>query len=136
MILCLAPAWKLPTVTLGYPSNIPGLQGHHWSNAVAMATPVAHKGVVAGAKVQAMTILDFLLKPELVENAWTYFREEQGMKQKYIPMVSEKDKPAVFLNKDIMEEFRPELQKYYYDETKYDSYLEQLGISYPTVRGK
>lgn len=129
-------SWKLPTVTLGYPSNIPGLQGHHWSNAVAMATPVAHKGVVAGAKVQAMTILDFLLKPELVENAWTYFREEQGMKQKYIPMVSEKDKPAVFLNKDIMEEFRPELQKYYYDETKYDSYLEQLGISYPTVRGK
>ncbi|HMQ87842.1 MAG TPA: amidohydrolase, partial [Flavilitoribacter sp.] len=129
-------SWKLPTVTLGYPSNIPGLQGHHWSNAVAMATPIAHKGVLAGAKVQAMTILDFLMKPELVENAWTYFREEQGMKQKYIPMVSEKDKPAVFLNEDIMEEFRPELQKYYYDETRYDSYLEQLGIAYPTVRGR
>ena len=129
-------SWKLPTVTLRFPSNIPGLQGHHWSNAVAMATPIAHKGVVAGAKVQAMTILDLLMKPELVEASWTYFREEQGMKQEYIPMVTEDDKPAIYLNTDIMEEFRPALEKYYYDETKYDSYLEQLGIKYPTLRKK
>jgi len=33
-----------------------------------------------------------------------------------------------------MESFREEMRKYYYDETKYDSYLEQLGITYPTVR--
>ncbi len=59
-------SWKVPTITLRYPSNIPGLQGHHWSNAIAMATPIAHKGVVAGAKVEAMTLLDLLLKPELV----------------------------------------------------------------------
>ncbi|MDX1942979.1 MAG: peptidase dimerization domain-containing protein [Saprospiraceae bacterium] len=129
-------SWKLPTVTLGFPSNIPGLQGHHWSNAVAMATPIAHKGVVAGAKAEAMTILDFLLKPELVEQAKEYFRTEQGMKQKYIPLVGENDKPATYLNTDIMEEFRPKLEKFYYDETKYNSYLEQLGIKYPTVRMK
>ena len=56
------------------------------------------------------------------------------MKQKYIPLVSKDDKPAIYLNTDIMEEFRPQLEKYYYDETKYGSYLEQLGIKYPTVR--
>lgn len=127
-------SWKLPTITLGYPSNIPGLQGHHWSNAVAMATPIAHKGVVAGAEAQAMTLLDLFLKPELVQQAWTYFREEQGMKQQYIPMVTESDKPAIYLNKEIMEEFRPQLQKFYYDETKFSSYLEQLGVKYPTLK--
>ena len=127
-------SWKLPTVTLRYPSNIPGLQGHHWSNAVSMATPIAHKGVVAGAKAMAMTILDLIMTPELVEDAWTYFREEQGMKQEYIPMVTDEDEPAIYLNTDIMEEFRPQLEPYYYDETKYDSYLEQLGIEYPTVK--
>ena len=127
-------SWKLPTVTLRFPSNIPGLPGHHWANAVAMATPIAHKGVIAGAKAEAMTLLDFFLKPALVEQAKTYFREEQGMKQKYIPLVSKDDKPAIYLNTDIMEEFRPQLEKYYYDETKYGSYLEQLGIKYPTVR--
>lgn len=127
-------SWKLPTVTLRFPSNIPGLQGHHWSNAVAMATPIAHKGVVAGAKVEAMTILDFLLKPELVKDAWTYFQTEQGMKQAYIPMVTKDDKPAIDLNKDIQDAYRPLLEKVYYDEKKYNSYLEQLGITYPTVK--
>lgn len=127
-------SWKLPTVTLRFPSNIPGLQGHHWSNAVAMATPIAHKGVVAGAKAEAMTLLDFFLKPELVDQAWEYFRTEQGMKQEYIPMVTKDDKPAIYLNTEIMQEFRPQLEKFYYDETKYGSYLEQLGIKYPTIR--
>jgi aminobenzoyl-glutamate utilization protein B len=127
-------SWKLPTITLGYPSNIPGLQGHHWSNAVTMATPIAHKGVVAGAEAEAMTLLDLFLQPELVQQAWTYFREEQGMKQQYIPMVTETDQPAIYLNKEIMEEFRPKLQPFYYDETKYATYLEQLGVRYPTLR--
>ena len=53
-------SWNLPTVTLRYPANIPGLPGHNWSSAIASATPIAHKGVVAGAKVQAMTVLDLL----------------------------------------------------------------------------
>ncbi|MGI9546377.1 MAG: peptidase dimerization domain-containing protein, partial [Flavobacteriaceae bacterium] len=127
-------SWKIPTVTLRFPSNIPGLQGHHWSNSIAMATPIAHKGVVAGAKVEAMTILDLLLKPKLVEQAKAYFNEEQASKQKYIPMVSETDEPAIYLNKEIMEFYAPLLVPYYYDETKYDSYLEQLGITYPTLR--
>ncbi|MEP1095729.1 MAG: peptidase dimerization domain-containing protein [Cyclobacteriaceae bacterium] len=127
-------SWKVPTVTLRYPSNIPGLQGHHWSNSIAMATPIAHKGVVAGAKVEAMTLLDLLLRPELVDQAWEYFKTEQSSKQKYIPMVTDTDEPATHLNKEIMETYAPQLKPFYYDETKYGTYLEQLGISYPTLR--
>jgi aminobenzoyl-glutamate utilization protein B len=58
------------------------------------------------------------------------------MKQKYIPMVSETDKPAIHLNTEIQNEFRVPLKKYYYDESRYDSYLEQLGIKYPTLKPK
>ncbi|MDG2450139.1 MAG: amidohydrolase, partial [Saprospiraceae bacterium] len=127
-------SWKLPTVTMRFPSNIPGLQGHHWSNAIAMATPIAHKGVVAGAKAEAMTILDFVMKPKLVEAAWDYFKNEQGMELEYTPMVTDEDSPAIYLNEEIQGEFRSELEKYYYDEKKHDSYLEQLGIKYPTLK--
>ncbi|MBT8205885.1 MAG: amidohydrolase, partial [Eudoraea sp.] len=127
-------SWKVPTITLRFPSNIPGLQGHHWSNAIAMATPIAHKGVVAGAKVEAMTILDFLLKPELVEQSWDYYKNVQTANQTYEPMISESDKPPTYLNSDIMEEYAPKLKPFYYNEKKYDSYLEQLGIEYPTLR--
>ena len=35
-----------------------------------------------------------------------------------------------------MEKYRPQMKKYYYDPSKYDTYLEQLGIKYPTVRSK
>ena len=55
-------SWNVPTVTLRFPSNIPGLPGHNWANAISMATPIAHKGATAGAKVQAMTILDLVLE--------------------------------------------------------------------------
>lgn len=33
-----------------------------------------------------------------------------------------------------MTPFRPEMKKLYYDSTKYNSYPEQLGIQYPTLR--
>ena len=127
-------AWSLPTVVLRYPSNIPSLPGHHWANAISMATPIAHKGITAGAKVEAMTILDMLVKPDIIKNAWTYYNEIQTKEIKYTPLVGEKDKPAIHLNTKIMAEFRGQMRKYYYDPTKYKSYLEQLGIKYPTVK--
>jgi aminobenzoyl-glutamate utilization protein B len=127
-------SWNVPTVTLRYPANIPGLPGHNWANAIAMATPIAHKGVVAGAKVQAMTMLDVLMKPELVKEAWAYFNEVQTKDVKYTPFIARDTPPATWLNKAVLEQYRPEMRKYYYDPTQYKSYLEQLGIKYPTVR--
>lgn len=127
-------SWNVPMVYLRYPANIPGLPGHHWANAVSMATPIAHKGSTAGAMVQAMTAIDFLLTPELVREAWTYFRDVQTKDVKYTPLAAPEDQPAVELNRDKMEKFAPELRKYYFDPTKYKTYLEQLGIKYPTVR--
>ncbi|WP_242689134.1 amidohydrolase [Pedobacter sp. SYSU D00535] len=127
-------SWNVPTVVLRFPSNIPGLPGHHWSNAVAMATPIAHKGATAGAKAEALTLLDMLVKPEVIQDAWKYFNEVQTKEIKYTPLVSATDKPAVHLNKDIMARFRPEMKKYYYNPAKYKTYLDQLGVKYPTVR--
>ncbi len=127
-------SWVVPTVTLNYPSNIPGGPGHNWANAISMATPIAHKGVVAGAKVQAMTMLDILLKPELVTKAWDYYNNVQTKTVKYKSLLRPDDKPAIWLNQKTMEQYRPKMKEMYYDPTKYDNYLEQLGIKYPTVR--
>ncbi len=126
--------WNVPTVTLRYPSNIPGLPGHHWSNAITMATPIAHKGVTAGAKVQAMTLVDLLTRPALVEQAWAYFRDVQTKEQQYEALIRPEDTPAIEMNRGIMEKYRPAMRPYYYDPTKYKTYLEQLGITYPTIK--
>lgn len=127
-------SWSLPTVVLRYPSNIPNLPGHHWSNAISMATPIAHKGIIAGAKAEATTLIDLFMKPELLQASWAYYKNEQTKEIQYTPLVGPKDFPAVHLNKDIMGKFKPELQKYYYNPAKYKTYLEQLGIAYPTLR--
>ncbi|CAN5715408.1 M20 family metallopeptidase [soil metagenome] len=127
-------SWNVPTITLRYPANIPGLPGHNWANASAMATPIAHKGTTAGAKAQAMTMIDLLTKPELVKMAWDYFRDVQTKEIKYEPIVRADDKPAIEMNRDTMGKYRDQMKKFYYDPTKYKTYLEQLGIAYPTVK--
>ena len=121
-------------VYLMYPANIPNLPGHNWANGVAMATPIAHKGSTAGAKVQAMTALDFLLQPELVKKAWDYFREVQTKEIHYESFLALGDKPAIEMNKEKMEKFAPELKKFYFDPVHYETYMEQLGIQYPTTK--
>jgi aminobenzoyl-glutamate utilization protein B len=127
-------SWQVPTTTLRFPSNIPNLPGHNWANAISMATPIAHKGATAGAKVQAMTMLDFLLRPELIQQAWDEFKNVQLKDAQYQPLIRPEDRPATWLNADILARYRPEMRKYYYDSSKYQSYLQQLGVQYPTVR--
>jgi aminobenzoyl-glutamate utilization protein B len=126
-------AWNVPTSVLRFPSNIPGLPGHSWPNAIAMATPIAHKGVVAGAKVVSSTVLDLLLDPKIIADAWDYHRGVQLKNSKYIPFLEADTKPPVHLNQGIMADYRPAMKKYYYDPARYETYLEQLGVKYPEL---
>lgn len=127
-------SWNMPTVTLNYPANMPGGPGHNWANGIAMATPIAHKGSLAGAKVQALTLLDLFMDGTTVDAAWTYFNDVQSQEGTYTPFISPTDQPATFLNADIMQEWRERMRPYYYDPARFDTYLDQLGITYPTVR--
>jgi aminobenzoyl-glutamate utilization protein B len=127
-------SWNVPTVTLRFPANIPAGPGHNWADAIAMATPIAHKGVIAGAKAQAMTMLDLLLHPELVKNAWDYFNNVQTKEVKYKSFLRPDDKPAIWLNQKTMEQYRDRMKQFYYDPSRHATYLDQLGIKYPTVR--
>jgi aminobenzoyl-glutamate utilization protein B len=127
-------SWIMPMTYLRYPANIPNLPGHSWADAVASATPIAHKGSVAGAKVQIATALDYLVNPANIDAAWKYFREIQTKDQKYTPLIASDDVPAIELNADKMARYAPQMRKYFYDSSKYATYLDQLGIAYPTVR--
>ncbi len=124
-------SWVVPTATLRFPSNIPGGAGHNWNKTIAMATPIAHQGATAGAKVQALTLLDFLLQPELVQAARDYFEDVQTKDRQYTTFLRPEDEPAIWLNRDIMERFKSQLEEFYYDEERYDTYLEQVGVDYP-----
>jgi aminobenzoyl-glutamate utilization protein B len=131
-------SWTLPTVSLSFPSNFQAGPGHNWANAIPMATPIAHKGVNVGARAQAMTLLDLMMRPELLKQSRDYFENVQLKQRKYTPLIRPQDQPAIWLNKATMDRYRPEMRKYYFDPTKYKTYLDQLtqtlNYKYPTVR--
>ena len=73
-------------------------------------------------------------KPAVGAAAWDYFKNVQSATTKYTPLIRPQDTPAIELNKPTMERFKPELKKFYYDPSRYKSYLEQLNVAYPTVK--
>ena len=84
-----------------------------------MATPIAHQGVVAGAKVLAMTMLDLMLRPELVAAARRYFDEVQCKDAGYVPFLDPADPPPIEMNRDVMARFRPAMRALYYDPARF-----------------
>ena len=79
-------------------------------------------------------MLDLLLTPKLIEDAWDYFRNVQTKDQKYEPLIRPDDRPAIDLNTNILGKYREQMRPFYYDAKRYPTYLDQLGIKYPTVR--
>ena len=98
-----------------------------------MATPIAHKGVQVGAKAVAMTLVDLFAQPKLLAEAKRYFAEVQTKDQKYVPMLAATDKPPVTLNADIMARYSSAIAAKRYDPARYPTYLEQLGVKWPTL---
>jgi len=123
--------WRVPTLRLMYPSNIPGVPFHTWEAALAEATPIAHKGAVVDAKVLAMTALDLYLEPKLLEEAKNYFLTVQKAPETFHPFLTPEDKPDIHMYDAVMKEYRPLMAKFYYNPKKYKSYLDQLGVKYP-----
>src|SRR6202012_4018188 len=83
--------WTVPTITVRYPSNIPSTIAHNVTAAMAMATPIAHKGAIAGAKALALTVLDLMTSPDLLPAAKSYFNTDQQKYDHYDPMLTATD---------------------------------------------
>ena len=66
--------------------------------------------------------------------AKAYFAEQTKDREVAVADPGNDTTAPIYLNKEKMERFRPELNKLRYDPTKYKTYMEQLGIEYPTVR--
>ncbi|MGC4036989.1 MAG: amidohydrolase [Chitinophagaceae bacterium] len=129
-------SWNVPTIVLWYPANIPGTKGHHWADAIAMATPIAHKGSLAGAKATALTLIDIFTKPAIIDSAKSYFTNVQTKTVKYKSFITASDPAPVYLNTETMAKYREQMKKFYYNPAKYKTYLDQLGITYPTLEKK
>jgi aminobenzoyl-glutamate utilization protein B len=105
-------SWKVPMVKFYFPGNVPNINFHHWAAGVALATSIAHKGAVAGAKVFAAAVTQCFSNPAVVEEAKRTFKAELGGVV-YKSMLPPNQKPPVDLNRATMEKFRPAMEKHY-----------------------
>jgi aminobenzoyl-glutamate utilization protein B len=105
-------SWVVPSAALNFPASVPGINYHNWQAAVTPTSSIAHKGMVAGSKVLAGAILDFLTKPELVKEARAEFLKATD-EMKYFAVLPADAKPPLDLNKDTMDRYRAAMSKFY-----------------------
>jgi aminobenzoyl-glutamate utilization protein B len=108
--------WVVPTGLMTFPASVPGIGYHAWPAAVTPTSSIAHKGMVAGAKVLAASLLDLITSPDLVARARKQF-DDDTRDTKYFSLLPADAKPPVDMNKATMEEFGPALSKTYLNVT-------------------
>ena len=107
--------WVVPSAMMRFPASVPGIGYHNWQAAVTPTSTIAHKGMIAGSKVLAGTILDLLTRPELLRAARAEF-EKATDEMKYFAVLPADAKPPLELNKEIMERYRPAMRRFYLDK--------------------
>ena len=68
----------MPTGVLHFPSSAPGVLYHHWKAAVTPTSSIAHKGMVAGTKALAASVLDLVTSSDLLARARAQFADDTG----------------------------------------------------------
>jgi aminobenzoyl-glutamate utilization protein B len=109
-------SWAAPAGLLAFPASVPGIAYHEWHAAVTPTSTIAHKGMVAGAKVMAGALLDLLTEPALLQKARAEF-EEATKAAPYFAVLPADAKPPLELNKATMERYRPDMSKFYLRES-------------------
>lgn len=105
-------SWKVPMGRVWFPANVPHLPFHHWSAGAALCTSIAHRGGIAGAKALAGTVLDYLSDPALLARTKESFASEIGA-NRYQPLIPLDQQPPATLNAQIMDRYRPHMERHY-----------------------
>ena len=77
-------SWKIPLGEFMTACFIIGAPGHSWQNVATAGMSIGHKGMLMAAKVLALTAIEFMNNPELVEKA----RQEHEKKHEDKPYIS------------------------------------------------
>jgi aminobenzoyl-glutamate utilization protein B len=106
-----------PTATIRFPGQVPGSVGHHWSSVASTYGTTAWKGLNAGAKAMAASAIDLMTKPKELKKLREEF-EAYAAENPYKPFLPLESDPPLELNKELMEKWRPLLEKYYIESEK------------------
>lgn len=107
--------WVVPTARITFPSNVPNIPFHHWTAGAALATSIAHKGAVVGAKAFSGSVIDLLENPGSIAEVTSTFKEEISGAG-YRSLLPADQQPQVGANHDMMEAWRTKMRPFYSQE--------------------
>jgi len=86
-------SWVVPTVGLETATWVPGTAAHSWQAIAAGGTAIGEKGMLVAAKAMAMTTLDLITNPALLQAAQTEYAERVGPNFVYRSLVGDRAPP-------------------------------------------
>jgi aminobenzoyl-glutamate utilization protein B len=92
-------SWNVPTIGFGAATFVPGSAPHTWQATAAAGMSIGQQGMVIAAKALALTAIDLLTDPTLVQAAKTDFAKQLAGKS-YYTAIPEGQKPLLNYRND------------------------------------
>lgn len=125
-------SWQVPHVRMWIPTISSGpVAIHHWSSALGVATPIAHKGIAAASKALVGTMVDLFTDPALRRHIKDDFARQLAGYPKWYSFIPAGTKPPLFLNVAEMAQYRARLAPFEYDPDSKQTYLQFMRAAYP-----
>jgi aminobenzoyl-glutamate utilization protein B len=86
-------SWITPVVSLGVTTAAAGIPWHSWAATASHGREGSVEGASVAAKVLALTGVDLLMNPELIQEAQAYFQEKTGGKAYVSPVPADQKPP-------------------------------------------
>jgi len=74
-------SYVVPTVGLSTATWVPGTPAHSWQAVACGGTEIGAKGMLNASKTMAMTAIDLMMQPALIEKAKEEFKKQKGVYQ-------------------------------------------------------
>jgi aminobenzoyl-glutamate utilization protein B len=87
-------SWVVPTIGLGTATFVPGVAAHTWQATASAGMSIGQDGMVVASKALALTAIDLLTIPQMVEAAKKDFARELAGKSYHSP-IPEGEKPRI-----------------------------------------
>jgi len=71
-------SWVLPTAQFSTATFVPGTPGHSWQSTACAGSSIGRKGMMAAAKVLALTAIDLVTDPKQIEAAKASFEKRRA----------------------------------------------------------
>lgn len=87
-------SWNTPTGAVTTATWVPGTPAHSWQAVASGGTDIGYKGMMVAAKTMALTAMDLIKNPKLLEQVKTEFNSRRGANFKYEALLGDRE-PAL-----------------------------------------